>query len=122
MSDPKKALEAAIKETEEWITKGWPVGFGPDQRPVNSVKDAEALPKDFVYSLDAKAYWRRIKVVASEALEWGRKALAAVEKGNLHEARDCAYYALFIERGFREKVPTWGPAIQALRAADKQTA
>ena len=122
MSDPKKALEAAIKETEEWISKGWPVGFGVDNVIVGSVKEAEALPASFVYSLDAKAYWRRIGIVANEALEWGRKAVVAVEKGDLHEARDCAYYALFIERGFRESIPTWGPAIQALRAADKKTA
>ena len=116
MSDPKKALKDAIKETEEWVTKGWPMGFGIDSAPVNSVKEAKELPDSFVYKIEANSYWGRVEYVSEEALVWANRALAALEKGDMHDALDCAYSALFIERGFRESIPTWGPALEAMGA------
>ncbi|MDH5654726.1 MAG: hypothetical protein OEZ34_02385 [Spirochaetia bacterium] len=110
-----KAIENAIKETEEWPTKGWKQLFGIRKTEVNSLADAEALDRTFVYKIEAVAYWTNVKNASEEAAEWGKKALEAAKAGNLKDADDKAYYALVLEKPLRSKPVTWDKVYSMLR-------
>jgi hypothetical protein len=113
-----KAIENAIKETEEWHLKGWKQVFGFRNTEVNSLAAAEALDKTFVFRLEAIAFWQYVKNASEDASEWGKKALAAAKAGKMQDVDDAIYFALNLEKYKRSKPETWSKVYSML----KQTA
>lgn len=108
-------IEAALRATNAWADAGWSMTFGKQLRPVNSLREAEALEESFVYRLEAQSYWRRVREAAKEAAVWGERALAAVRKGDVRDADDALYFALYLERPIRGDAPVWGPVYQKFK-------
>ena len=103
------AIEKALQVTKTWAETGWPMTFGKQLRAVNTLTAANALEESFVYRQEAQSYWRRVKEAGGEAATWGERALAALKKGDLKDADDSLYFALYLERPIRGDAPVWGP-------------
>ncbi len=112
-----KMTETAIQATKDWTVKGWPTTFGPRKTSVNNLETAKKLPHTDVYRLEAIAYWERVKNSADDILVWGERCLASLKKGDVQDAFDAAYFAVFIEKPIREIAPTWEGVMKALMAA-----
>jgi len=110
----EQLIQAAIDKSEKWHTEGWKVTFGTRSTEVNSLEEAEKLPRNFVYRLEAIAYWTRVKGSGAEAADWGRRALASLKKGDMTDVNDSVYYAMVVEKPINDKAPTWAPVVQAL--------
>jgi hypothetical protein len=110
-------LDRAIQETNEWVSKGWSMRFGPYQTEVASLGAANAMPKNFQNRQEALSYWNQVEMASQEALVWAWKARAALQGSDLGVAHNTAYAAKYIERRFRESTPTWGPVCEAIAKA-----
>lgn len=116
MSDMIQMVEGALAKTKNWSTEGWVTNWGTRKTEINNLAEAEATPKEYVYRLEAIAYWKRVKNTSIEAAEWGERCLKALKSGNMVDAVDSAYYAMVVEKPMREKAPTWEPVYHALAA------
>lgn len=110
-----KEIEQALQVTRSWAETGWPMTFGKQLRAVNTITAANALEESFVYRQEAQSYWRRAKEAGGEAATWGERALAAVKKGDLKDADDSLYFALYLERPIRGDAPVWGPVYKKFK-------
>ncbi len=101
------ALETALKETLQWPEKGWSMTFGPRQIRVNTLSEAESLPAEFPYRMEAQSYWRRVKATAFEIEQWAKRALVSLEKGDMVDLADSVYFAMVLEKGLHSDAPVW---------------
>ena len=108
-------IEKALASSKAWAVTGWPMTFGKQLRPVNTLKEADALEASFVYRLEAISYWRRVQEAGNEAVTWGERALAALKKGDLRDADDSLYFAVYLERPIRGEAPVWGPVYKKFK-------
>jgi len=108
-------IEKALEATKSWAETGWPMTFGKPQRSVNTLKDANGLEESFVYRQEAQSYWRRVKEAGGEAVSWGERALSALKKGDIKDADDSLYFAVYLERPIRGDAPVWGPVYKKFR-------
>ncbi len=108
-------IENAVQATKRWAETGWPMTFGKLQRSVNTLTEANALEESFVYRLEAQSYWRRVKEAGGEAASWGERALAALRKGDVKDADDSLYFAVYLERPIRGDAPVWGPVYKKFK-------
>lgn len=111
-----KAIDEALKETENWSVKGWKQTFGHRNVPVNNLAEAEALDKTFVNKLEAVNFWRRVKDASKECIVEGNKAKAFLQAGDMRNADDIVYYCVQIEKYMRgEKAHTWGKVYDLIK-------
>lgn len=110
-------IEKALQVSKTWAETGWPMTFGKQLRPVNTIKEADALEESFVYRLEAISYWRRAKEAGAEAASWGERALASLKKGDLKDADDSLYFAVYLERPIRGDAPVWGPVYKKFKGS-----
>jgi hypothetical protein len=110
----ENTIQKAIQEAQEWPVKGWKMEFGPKRIPVNNLEEANKLSNKFVYRQEALAYWERVAYTSEDVVQWGKKALEALKKGDIKEAKDCLYFAVIIEKPLNDKAPTWSPALHSL--------
>lgn len=115
-------IQRAIGSSRKWAETGWPTTFGRMERPVNSIKEAEALEKSFVYRLEAVSYWNRVRDAGEEAATWGERALASLKKGDIGDADDSLYFAVFLEKPLRSDAPEWAPVYAKLKSHRGQQA
>ncbi len=108
-------VQEAIATSRKWAETGWPVTFGPRNVEVSSLKQAESLPKNFVFRQEAANYWNQAKLTGNDAADSGQKALDAIISGNLSAAENALYFCQFIEKPFTENSKTWLPLYDALK-------
>ena len=113
-SEFSKKVNEAINKSLQWSENGWKITFGRNEVPVNSLKDAESLPNQFVYKLEAVYYWKRVKEAGQEAAQYGEKARNALENGDKDKAVDALYAARFIETPYKKYSNTWEPVYKAI--------
>ncbi len=108
-------VEEAITASRKWAETGWPVTFGPRNVEVSSLKQAESLPKTFVFRQEAANYWMQAKLTGNDAADSGQKALDALKTGKLSAAANALYFCQFIEKPFAEQAKTWLPLYEACK-------
>ncbi|TLU81678.1 MAG: hypothetical protein FDX21_11450 [Chlorobium sp.] len=108
-------VEEAIACSEKWAETGWPVTFGPRNVEVSSLKQAQALPKNFVFRQEALNYWNQAKLTGHDTAESGKKALEALKSHNVPAADDALYFCQFLEKPFTEYSKTWLPLYEAFK-------
>jgi len=116
MNDIALEIRQTAERSRRWAEEGWPMTFGRRQRPVNTLADAEALEESFPYRLEALSYWHRVKEAGGDAAAWGERAAASLERGDLRDADDALYFAVFLERPIRGSCPVWGPVYRKYKA------
>ena len=110
MSDAiKKQLNDAIQKAKNWAKVGWQVTFGPHGYEVNSITQANALPREFPYRQEAVGYWKNVEGLSIEVTKYLEGALKAVEQGNRKEAEDKLYFAQYYERPIERNSMTSKP-------------
>lgn len=109
-------VQRAVEASEQWAETGWPVTFGPRSEVVANLKAAEALPKTASFRREAQNYWRQARLTGTDAAEWGRKAIRALEAGDEPAALDALYFCRYIEEPFARQARTWGPFYDSLTA------
>ncbi|MBF0382517.1 MAG: hypothetical protein HQL69_15960 [Magnetococcales bacterium] len=114
MSSANNELDKAIATASSWAETGWSMTFGPRNVQVNSLKEAHELRNGFPQRLEAISYWEDIKTLGQETAQHGKKAKAALEKGDLNGAINALYLARYMEKRVDENSPTWGPAYLAV--------
>ena len=107
--DLSNAIKKATDASASWAVTGWPMTFGDRHEQVNNKEAADSSAKTYVNRLEAIAYWARVEQAGAEAAEWGKRALASLEKGDLADCDDSIYYAIFVEKPLNEDAPTWAP-------------
>ncbi len=108
-------VQEAVACSRKWAETGWPVTFGPRNVEVSSLKQAESLPKNFVFRQEAANYWNQAKLTGNDAADSGQKALDALIKGNFSAAENALYFCQFIEKPFAEYSKTWLPLYDAFK-------
>ncbi len=108
-------VEEAIASSRKWAETGWPVTFGPRNVEVSSLKQAQSLPKNFIFRQEAANYWNQAKLTGNDAADSGQKALDALKKGNLSAVDNALYFCQFIEKPFTEDAKTWLPLYEAFK-------
>ncbi len=108
-------VEEAISGSRKWAETGWSVKFGPRRVEVSSLKEAQALPKSFVYRQEAISYWNQANLTGNEAADSGEKALAALRNNDIAVAGDVLYFCQFIEKPFAESAKTWLPLYETFQ-------
>lgn len=108
-------VKAATEQARQWTTTGWSMKFGPYQTEVNTLEAAEKTPRTMHNRQEAIGYWQGIQYASEEAVAQGEKALGELGKGDVTAAMRSVYFAVFVEKKFNEKAPTWGPVLEALR-------
>lgn len=104
-----RQIEKAIESSEQWAVTGWSAAFGSRQVVVGNLKDAEALPRNAVYRLEAINYWKQVEQTGHDAAEAGRKALDALRNGDECTAADALYFSQYVEKPIAVFSNTWGP-------------
>jgi len=108
-------VQEAIACSRTWAETGWPVTFGPRNVEVSSLKQAQSLPKNFVFRQEAINYWNQAKLTGHDAAESGQKALHALKNSNISAADDALYFCQFIEKPFVEYSKTWLPLYESFK-------
>ena len=108
-------VQEAIACSRKWAETGWPVTFGPRNVEVSSLKQAQSLPKNFVYRQEAVNYWSQAKLTGNDAADSGQKALDALNGSNVYAADNALYFCQFIEKPFAEYSKTWLPLYEAFK-------
>jgi hypothetical protein len=108
-------VQEAIACSRKWAETGWPVTFGPRNVDVSSLQQAQSLPKNFVFRLEAVNYWNQAKLTGNDAADSGQKALDALKNSNLSTAENALYFCQFIEKPFAEHSKTWLPLYEAFK-------
>ena len=111
----KPSITEAIEKSKVWHTEGWKMTFGPRHVEVNNLEEANNLPRTFNNRLEAVSYWTNVKNVSEEAVEWGERALASLEKNDLRDVEDAVYFAVVIERPILHGAPTWSGVFELMR-------
>jgi hypothetical protein len=114
-SDIALEIRQTAERARRWAEEGWPMTFGKRQRPVNTLADAQALEESFPYRSEAVSYWRRAQEAGGDAAVWGERAAAALDRGDLRDADDSLYFAVFLERPIRGNAPVWGPVYRKFK-------
>ena len=66
--------------------------------------------------------WRRfhtgtpVKEAGAEAASWEDRALSSLQKGDVKDADDSLYFAVFLEKPIRGDAPVWGPVYAKFKA------
>jgi hypothetical protein len=113
--DLRYQVEEAISSSRKWAETGWPVTFGPRNVEVSSLKQAQSLPKNFVFRQEAANYWNQAKLTGNDAADSGQKALDSLKNGNFSAAENALYFCQFIEKPFAEYAKTWLPLYEAFK-------
>ncbi len=100
-------IEGTVEHSRKWAENGWVMGFGPKNAPVNSLKEAEALPVSFVYREEAVNFWRQIRLMGNDAADSGEQAIEALKSGNSDAAEKALYLASYIERPYENYTSEW---------------
>jgi hypothetical protein len=108
-------VQEAIAVSQKWSETGWPVTFGPRHVEVSSLKQAQSLPKNFVFRQEAVNYWNQAKLTGNDAADSGQKALDALKSGDLFGAENALYFCQYIEKPFTEYAKTWLPLYEAFK-------
>ncbi|NTV05425.1 MAG: hypothetical protein HGA59_02820 [Chlorobiaceae bacterium] len=108
-------VQEAIAVSKKWSETGWPVTFGPRNVEVSSLKQAQSLPKNFIFRQEAVNYWNQVKLTGNEAADSGQKALDALKDGNFSAAENALYFCQYIEKPFTDSSKTWLPLYEALK-------
>lgn len=108
-------VQEAIDHSRKWAETGWPVTFGPRNAEVSSLKQAQSLPKNFIFRQEAINYWNQAKLTGNDAAESGQKALDALEAGDVAAADNALYFCQFIEKPFADYSKTWLPLYEAFK-------
>ncbi|NTW11216.1 MAG: hypothetical protein HGA26_07640 [Chlorobiaceae bacterium] len=109
-------VQKAVENSRHWAEKGWPVSFGPRNIAVNTLKEAEALPRTSAIRPEAVNYWKQARLTGNDAGDWGEKAIAALGAGNIKGAADALYFSQYLEKPFTEFSRTWQPLYDAFLA------
>ncbi len=112
--DIKTKVKEAIDRSMKWAETGWETSFGPRKTPVNTLKDAQELPDTFTFKLEAVGHWERIKEAGEECAECGKKALKALEKGDMKGTIDSVYCAQYLEKFYEKQSKTWKPVYEEM--------
>ncbi|RXK89572.1 hypothetical protein EST62_00060 [Chlorobaculum sp. 24CR] len=116
MDDMIPMVEKAIETSSHWQDTGWPVAFGNRQIEVDSLKAAEALPRNAVYREEAINYWRQARLTGEDTAAAGKKALEALKNGDACGAYDALYLCQYLEIPFEAESKTWRPVYEAFMA------
>ncbi|MEI6652897.1 MAG: hypothetical protein WCL42_10035 [Chlorobiaceae bacterium] len=108
-------VQEAIACSRKWSETGWPVTFGSRNVEVSSLKQAESLPKNFVFRMEAINYWNQAKLTGNDAADSGQKALDALKNSNFFAADNALYFSRFIEKPFADYSKTWQPLYEAFK-------
>ncbi|MEI6757764.1 MAG: hypothetical protein FDX18_00245 [Chlorobium sp.] len=108
-------VQDAIECSRNWAVKGWPVTFGPRNTAVSSLKEAEALPRNFIFRQEAVNYWKQVRLTGNDAADSAVKAVQALQSGNAGAAENALYLCQYIEKPFAEYAGTWNPVYDALK-------
>ena len=109
-----KLIQSAIDEADNWATKGWPCKFGIHQTPISSLGEAQDAKESVHNRQEALAFWVMIDRTGKEAVECGRKAVEALNAGDMRIARGQVFFAMHKERMLLERTTTWGPVFKAM--------
>jgi hypothetical protein len=109
-------LQKAVENSRHWADTGWPVTFGTRKIAVNTLREAEALPRNSVIRLEAQNYWKQAVLTGSDAGDWGEKAIDALQKGDVEGAADALYFSQYLEKPFSESSKTWQPLYESFMA------
>jgi hypothetical protein len=102
-------VRKAVESSRHWADNGWQASFGPRNIQVSTLREAEALPRTSAVRLEAVNYWKQARLTGNDSADWGEKAIAALEAGNVKRAADALYFTQFIEKPFAEFSRTWEP-------------
>ncbi len=108
-------MEEAVERSRKWAENGWRMGFGPQNAPVDSLKEAEALPVSFIYREEAVSYWRQVHLMGNDAADSGEKAVEALKNGNIDAAEKALYLSSYIERPYENYTSTWSSLYEAIK-------
>ena len=100
-------MEEAVQNSRKWAENGWQMGFGPKSAPVNNLKEAEALPRSFIYREESVNYWRQIRLMGNDAADAGASAIEALKNGDIDAAEKALYLASYIERPYESYTCEW---------------
>ncbi|GMT49272.1 MAG: hypothetical protein IEMM0008_0811 [bacterium] len=112
--DMKSKVKKAIDRSMKWAETGWETSFGPRKTPANSLKQAKELPDGFSFKLEAVSHWEMIQEAGEDCAKHGKKALEALEKGNMKEAIDSVYCAQYLEKFYEKQSKTWKPVYEEM--------
>ncbi len=110
-----RQVQEAIECSRNWVEKGWPVAFGPRNIDVSSLKQAQALPRNFVFRDEAVNYWNQVLLTGTDTAAAGTKALEALKRGDLQAAADALYLSQYIEKPIAASSSTWAPLYETLK-------
>ena len=105
----------AIGKSKEWAEKGWKVTFGRREVEVSSLHQAQSLPQNFVHREEAVNYWTNVDQTGKEAADYGKKAIAALERNDLKAVEDAIYFSKYLEKTFAAHTRTWEPVHEAVK-------
>ncbi len=108
-------VEDAVQNSRKWAENGWQMGFGPKRAPVNCLKDAEALPRSFIYREESVNYWRQIRLMGNDAADAGEQAIEALKNGDIDAAEKALYLASYIERPYEMYTSDWKSLYEAVK-------
>ncbi|NTW83363.1 MAG: hypothetical protein HGB36_08365 [Chlorobiaceae bacterium] len=109
-------IQKAVDNSRHWSETGWTVTFGSRNIEISSLKQAEALPRNSAIRLEAINYWKQARLTGNDSGDWGDKAVAAMQAGDIKSASDALYFSQFIEKPFVESASTWLPLYESFIA------
>ncbi|MDH5560650.1 MAG: hypothetical protein OEY59_07320 [Deltaproteobacteria bacterium] len=113
----KQEIAESLKKATNWTQEGWKTTFGPKNIEVNSLKQAQDLPKQFAYKLEAVDYWKTVGIIAKEVTLWLEKALVSFDKGDFKAVEDQVYFAKYVEKPYERVANTCKPLLDKIRQA-----
>ncbi|MDP6246615.1 MAG: hypothetical protein QF560_01695 [SAR324 cluster bacterium] len=108
-------VEEAVALSRNWAHKGWEMNFGDRALNANSLSEAKALPRSFVFREEAINYWNQVELSSKDATEAGTQALEALKSDDLRSALDSVYLSLYIERPYAFGSKTWKSVYESVQ-------
>ncbi len=112
-----RKVEAAVEASSHWSEAGWPATFGNRHVEVPNLRSAQALPKTEVYREEAVNYWKQAQLAGADTAAAGRKALGALQSGDIGAAEGSLYLCQYFEKQFEGHANTWIPLYEEFRSA-----
>ncbi len=109
-------IHEAVRQSDNWARKGWSLVFGPNDREIRSLAEAQkAQEQGLEGAADALAYWREVADSGRRCVELGHRLLRLYRQGRLNQALDLAQECVLIEKQYGCD-STWGPVMNAIEA------
>jgi len=100
-------VEKAIEASDRWAETGWPIAFGSRNVPCPLSKRPKPLPRTALFRREAINYWKQVRLTGADAAASGRKAAAALKRGDLEMAIGALYFCRYQEAPFASSANTW---------------